>query len=193
MATNNTNNAGRDQFIGNHNVSTGAGAINDYGGVFGNVSTGSGDNQDYGGVQGGVQNYGGVQGGVNSGSGSQTNIHAGDINANSGNVAVGSGINQSYSAVGAGADQKARTLSSALLTLGNSLFDRQDITNEQRNQVRNQLSIAIQSLRSGQIDPNVVGEALSNALYAFSSISVDTRSEQQQLSTAAANAGLNIG
>jgi hypothetical protein len=170
-------NAGQDQFIGNRNISTGSGGINDYGGV-----------------QGGVHNYGGVQGGVNSGSGSQTNIRAGDISNNQGNVAVGSGINQSYSAgEGQAADPQARTLSSALLELSNSLFDRQDISNEERNQVRGTLKTAIQSLRSRKIDANVVGGAMVDALYALGGVSADTRKEQQMLRAAADQAGLDIG
>jgi len=157
-----------------------------------NVNTSGGDYHEYGGVQGGIHDYGGVYGTVNGVSGNQSNITTGDISSNQGDVAVGSGINQSYSAGGAEADPKARALSSALLDLGNSLFERQDITNDERNQVRSILSTAIQSLRRGQVDPNIVGAALGDALFAFGTISADTRAEQQQLRTAAANAGLNI-
>ncbi len=170
-------NSGRDQFIGNRNVSTGSGGINDYGGV-----------------QGGVHNYGGVQGGVNSGSGSQTNIRAGDISNNQGNVAVGSGINQSYAAGNAAAvAPQARAMSAALLQLSNSLFDRQDISNEERNQVRTLLNKAIQSLRNGQIDSNIVGGVLRDALYDFGEMSADTRKEQATLQAIADRAGLDIG
>lgn len=163
-------NSGRDQFIGNRNVSTGSGGI-----------------EDYGGVQGGVHNYSGVQGGVNSGSGSQSNIHAGDISGNSGNVAVGNGINQSNSSGGQNADPKVNALLLALEDLRDSV---DELTGDERKSVREPLTAAIKSLRSGQLDANAVSKSLQ--LVSDALADADRGKERTTLKSAAAAAGLNI-
>ncbi len=140
-------NAGRDQNIGNRNVSTGSGTINDYGGV-----------------SGGINNWGGVNGSVNSGSGSQTTITTGNISSNQGSVAVGSGITQNYSGGSAAPAPPPNPLLGQIRTLRDKVSAAPGISPDDLTYILGQLNGAIRQLRDNpSADLGPVNTALTNA------------------------------
>ncbi len=163
MTSNNSNN-GRDQFIGNRNISAGEGDIHDYGGVRGNV---------------------------NSGSGSQTHVRTGDISGNQGNIAVGTGISQTnVSGPALHLSPEVRTLRRILRQASDDLFDL-PISGDERNTVRGALNAAISALESGQVSEQTY-LALSNAVDALAYLNIDTRQQRKAITQAAAAAGWEL-
>ncbi len=162
-------NAGRDQYIGNRNVSTGSGPINDYGGV-----------------SGGINNWGGVGGSVNTGSGNQTTISTGNISGNQGAVAVGSGITQNVSSGGYTPTPADNPLLGQIRALRDKVNAASGISPADLSYIVGQLSGAIRQLRDnpgGDMGP--VNAALTNAAAGLGDAGqADLQHQAQQLISA---------
>ena len=162
-------NAGRDQNIGNRNVSTGSGTINDYGGVSGDIN-----------------NWGGVGGSVNTGSGSQTTISTGNISSNQGAVAVGSGISQNVSSGGYTPPPPPNPLLGQIRALRDKVSAAPGISPDDLSYIVGQLNDAIRQLRDNpNADLGPINTALTNAAGGLSDANqADLQRQAQQLISA---------